>query len=47
MYQNEFQPSQKGLVGLALNGDWAEPYSDTPEGQSDLEIFSATLSDAS
>ena len=32
MYQKDFKSSQQGTIGITLNGDWAEPFSDTPEG---------------
>ncbi|KAL7419161.1 hypothetical protein Q5752_005997 [Cryptotrichosporon argae] len=31
LYQAEFQPRQAGTIGITLNGDWAEPYDDSPE----------------
>lgn len=30
-YQKDFAPTQKGVIGITLNGDWAEPYDNTPE----------------
>jgi len=30
LYRDEFQPVQKGQIGITLNGDWCEPYSDSP-----------------
>lgn len=26
-YREEFQPAQRGQIGITLNGDWCEPYS--------------------
>ncbi|KAB5590216.1 Beta-glucosidase [Ceratobasidium theobromae] len=31
IYREEFKPSQKGQIGITLNGDWAVPYDDKPE----------------
>jgi len=31
LYREEFKPSQKGQIGITLNGDWAMPYDDNPE----------------
>lgn len=31
VYHSEFAPTQKGVIGITLNGDWAEPYDDSPE----------------
>ncbi|KAL7415189.1 glycoside hydrolase family 1 protein [Mrakia frigida] len=31
MYRKDFKPTQQGVIGITLNGDWAEPFSDTPE----------------
>ncbi|WWD22919.1 hypothetical protein CI109_107414 [Kwoniella shandongensis] len=31
LYINEFKPIQGGSIGITLNGDWAEPFDDTPE----------------
>ncbi|KAF9476097.1 beta-glucosidase [Pholiota conissans] len=28
MYREEFKPTQKGQIGITLNGDWAMPYDD-------------------
>ncbi|KAF8169515.1 beta-glucosidase [Pholiota molesta] len=28
MYREEFKPTQKGQIGITLNGDWAIPYDD-------------------
>ncbi|WOO77170.1 Beta-glucosidase 1B [Vanrija pseudolonga] len=30
-YQREYQPSQHGTIGITLNGDWAEPWDQSPE----------------
>ena len=34
LYRQEFKPKQQGVVGITLNGDWSEPYDDTPESKS-------------
>jgi beta-glucosidase/6-phospho-beta-glucosidase/beta-galactosidase len=34
MYKEEFKPTQKGTIGITLNGDWAEPWDDSPESES-------------
>ncbi|KIJ07835.1 glycoside hydrolase family 1 protein, partial [Paxillus involutus ATCC 200175] len=31
LYRKEFKPTQKGQIGITLNGDWAIPYDDTPQ----------------
>ncbi|KAF9531231.1 glycoside hydrolase family 1 protein [Crepidotus variabilis] len=31
VYREQFKPTQKGQIGITLNGDWAMPYDDTPE----------------
>ncbi|QRV84762.1 glycoside hydrolase family 1 protein [Ceratobasidium sp. AG-Ba] len=31
LYREEFKPTQKGQIGITLNGDWSEPYDQTPE----------------
>jgi hypothetical protein len=28
MYREEYKPTQKGQIGITLNGDWAIPYDD-------------------
>ncbi|KAG9125499.1 Beta-glucosidase 1B [Ceratobasidium sp. 392] len=30
LYREQFKPTQKGQIGITLNGDWAEPYDQTP-----------------
>jgi beta-glucosidase len=37
IYRNEFKPKSKGgLIGITLNGDWAEPFDSEPESESTL-----------
>ncbi|CAE6363456.1 beta-glucosidase [Rhizoctonia solani AG-1 IB] len=31
LYREDFKSSQKGQIGVTLNGDWAMPYDNTPE----------------
>ncbi|KAJ2920434.1 hypothetical protein H1R20_g8959, partial [Candolleomyces eurysporus] len=31
VYREQFKPTQNGLIGITLNGDWAMPYDDSPE----------------
>jgi len=31
LYREEFKPTQKGKIGITLNGDWAVPYDNSPE----------------
>ncbi|KAF8840142.1 glycoside hydrolase family 1 protein [Paxillus ammoniavirescens] len=31
LYRKEFKPTQKGQIGITLNGDWAIPYDDSPK----------------
>ncbi|WVR09713.1 hypothetical protein IAU60_006789 [Kwoniella sp. DSM 27419] len=31
LYINEFKPVQGGTIGITLNGDWTEPFDDSPE----------------
>lgn len=31
IYRDQFKPSQRGLIGITLNGDWAIPFDDAPE----------------
>ncbi|KAF8581201.1 glycoside hydrolase family 1 protein [Ramaria rubella] len=31
IYREQFKPSQRGLIGITLNGDWAIPFDDSPE----------------
>ncbi|KAF8816111.1 glycoside hydrolase family 1 protein [Phlegmacium glaucopus] len=31
LYREHFKPTQKGQIGITLNGDWAMPYDDRPE----------------
>jgi len=33
IYREEFKPTQNGVVGITLNGDWAIPYNDSPESE--------------
>lgn len=30
IFRDEFQPTHGGQIGITLNGDWAEPWDDTP-----------------
>ena len=34
MYREQFKPTQKGQIGITLNGDWAMPYDDNQESKS-------------
>lgn len=34
LYRTKYQKQQKGLIGMTLNGDWGEPYSNS---QQDLD----------
>ncbi|KAI0265274.1 glycoside hydrolase family 1 protein [Gloeopeniophorella convolvens] len=31
LYRDEFRPTQRGQIGITLNGDWAIPYDDSPQ----------------
>lgn len=31
IYREEFKPTQGGVIGITLNGDWALPYDEKPE----------------
>ena len=31
LYRRDYKPTQGGVIGITLNGDWAMPYDDTPE----------------
>lgn len=33
LYREEFQQSQGGSIGITLNGDWAEPWDQSPESE--------------
>lgn len=33
LYMKEYKPTQKGIIGITLNGDWTEPYDDSPESE--------------
>jgi beta-glucosidase/6-phospho-beta-glucosidase/beta-galactosidase len=33
LYINNYKPKQNGIIGITLNGDWAEPYDDSPESK--------------
>jgi len=48
-YRTEFQPKQKGRIGITNNGDWREPYSDSVEdkaaAQRALEFFLGWFAD--
>lgn len=33
VYHTEFAPTQKGVIGITLNGDWPEPFDDKPESE--------------
>jgi beta-glucosidase/6-phospho-beta-glucosidase/beta-galactosidase len=33
LYLSDFKPKQKGIIGITLNGDWTEPYDDSPESK--------------
>jgi hypothetical protein len=32
-YREEFKPTQRGQIGITLNGDWQMPYDNTPESK--------------
>jgi beta-glucosidase/6-phospho-beta-glucosidase/beta-galactosidase len=34
IYREQFKPTQKGHIGITLNGDWAIPYDDNQESKS-------------
>lgn len=34
IYREQFKPTQKGQIGITLNGDWAMPYDDNQESKS-------------
>jgi beta-glucosidase len=36
IYRDEFKPTQDGVIGISLNGDWAIPYDDRPESEYSL-----------
>jgi beta-glucosidase len=36
LYSRKYRPSQGGKISITLNGDWAEPWDDTPESESAL-----------
>ncbi|CAD0106445.1 unnamed protein product [Aureobasidium uvarum] len=40
-YRDEFKPSQKGQIGITLNGDWVEPWD--PEDPEDVEACQRKL----
>lgn len=48
-YRRDFQPTQKGQIGLSLNCDWREPLTDSPEdkeaSQRALEFFLGWFAD--
>ena len=31
VYRDEFKPTQRGQIGITLNGDWQVPYDNSPE----------------
>ncbi|KAG8798749.1 Beta-glucosidase 1B [Serendipita sp. 398] len=31
VYRDEFKPTQEGMIGITLNGDWEVPYDNSPE----------------
>lgn len=33
IFREEIKPTQGGVIGITLNGDWALPYDDKPESQ--------------
>jgi beta-glucosidase len=37
LYRVKYQPSQKGTIGITLNMDWSEPYTDSEEDQKAAE----------
>ncbi|KAG9532836.1 putative beta-glucosidase, partial [Aureobasidium melanogenum] len=41
IYREEFKPSQKGQIGITLNGDWVEPWD--PQDPKDLEACQRKL----
>ncbi|KAG9880984.1 putative beta-glucosidase, partial [Aureobasidium melanogenum] len=41
IYREEFKPSQKGQIGITLNGDWVEPWD--PEDPKDIEACQRKL----
>jgi len=36
IYREQFKPTQKGQIGITLNGDWTMPYDDNQESESSL-----------
>lgn len=34
IYREQFKPTQKGQIGITLNGDWTIPYDDNQESKS-------------
>lgn len=40
LYLKEFKPKQNGIIGITLNGDWTEPYDDSPESESRIALIS-------
>ena len=34
IYREQFKPTQKGQIGITLNGDWTMPYDDDQESKS-------------
>lgn len=38
LYSRKYRPSQGGKISITLNGDWAEPWDDTPESESCCKI---------
>ncbi|KAG9542240.1 putative beta-glucosidase, partial [Aureobasidium melanogenum] len=41
IYREEFKPSQKGQIGITLNGDWVEPWD--PQDPKDIEACQRKL----
>ena len=37
LYREQFQPTQKGVIGITVDAHWLLPYDDTPESQSAVQ----------
>lgn len=38
LYRDEFKSSQGGQIGITLNGDWKQPWDESPENVAAAQV---------